>query len=112
MKSLCKCIGGSRLYNLETPQSDYDERGIFLHSNLNYILDNDFHKNIDKYTYFPGVDQFHNNKEKINGNFSEIESFVNNKDDITFNINFSSLYAGTITLTFINFSCISLQMYG
>ena len=52
-------------------------------NNLNYILDNDFHKNIDKYTYFPGVDQFHNNKEKINGNLSEIESFVNNKDDIT-----------------------------
>ena len=38
MKILCKCIGGSRLYNLETPQSDYDERGVFLHSDLNFIL--------------------------------------------------------------------------
>lgn len=35
---LCRCHGGSRLYNLDTPQSDIDERGIFLHSDPNYII--------------------------------------------------------------------------
>jgi predicted nucleotidyltransferase len=35
---LCKCHGGSRLYSLETPQSDIDERGIFLHSDPNFII--------------------------------------------------------------------------
>lgn len=35
---ICKCLGGSHLYGLNCESSDIDERGVFLHSDLNYIL--------------------------------------------------------------------------
>jgi hypothetical protein len=37
-KTLCKYAGGSTLYHLTTPESDYDERGVFMHTDPAYIL--------------------------------------------------------------------------
>lgn len=34
MKILCKLIGGSHLYGLNTPASDYDERYVFMHDDI------------------------------------------------------------------------------
>lgn len=38
MKILCSYIGGSHLYGLETPESDKDERFVFLNTEPKYIL--------------------------------------------------------------------------
>lgn len=35
---LCRLLGGSNLYNLATPESDKDERGLFMHTDPKYIL--------------------------------------------------------------------------
>lgn len=44
---VCKCFGGSHLYNLNTPQSDIDIRGIYLLDNASDIIglnsNRDFH---------------------------------------------------------------------
>lgn len=37
-KTLCKLYGGSHLYHLNTPESDLDERGVFVHLDPMYIL--------------------------------------------------------------------------
>lgn len=37
-KTLCKIYGGSHLYHLNTPESDIDERGVFMHLDPMYIL--------------------------------------------------------------------------
>jgi len=37
-KTLCTYLGGSQLYHLETPESDLDERGVFMHTDPAYIL--------------------------------------------------------------------------
>lgn len=37
-KTLCSYYGGSTLYNLTTPTSDLDERGLFMHTDSAYIL--------------------------------------------------------------------------
>lgn len=37
-KSLCLYYGGSTLYHLQTPESDLDERGVFMHVDPAYIL--------------------------------------------------------------------------
>jgi hypothetical protein len=37
-KTLCKYAGGSQLYHLTTPESDYDERGLFMNTDPAYIL--------------------------------------------------------------------------
>lgn len=37
-KSLCKIYGGSHLYHLNTPESDIDERGVFMHLDPKFIL--------------------------------------------------------------------------
>lgn len=38
MKTICKYYGGSILYGTNTPESDFDERGVFLHTDPAYIL--------------------------------------------------------------------------
>lgn len=38
MKIICEIIAGSRLYGLETPESDKDLRGVFLNTSPNSIL--------------------------------------------------------------------------
>lgn len=37
-KTLCRLYGGSTLYHLSTPESDLDERGVFVHLDPMYIL--------------------------------------------------------------------------
>lgn len=37
-KTLCKIWGGSHLYKLNTPESDIDERGVFIHLDPAYIV--------------------------------------------------------------------------
>lgn len=37
-KTLCEYLGGSQLYRLETPESDVDERGVFMNTDAAYIL--------------------------------------------------------------------------
>lgn len=37
-KTLCTYFGGSTLYHLMTPESDLDERGVFMHTDPAYIL--------------------------------------------------------------------------
>jgi predicted nucleotidyltransferase len=53
-KVICRGVGGSRAYGLETPTSDTDWRGIFLNVELKYIL------GLDKYEhqeYIKGEDE-------------------------------------------------------
>ena len=38
MKIICNLIAGSRLYGLETPESDYDYRGIFINTDYKKII--------------------------------------------------------------------------
>ena len=38
MKFLCKLVGGSRLYNLALPNSDFDYRGVFVNTSLEHVL--------------------------------------------------------------------------
>lgn len=47
MKIICRCVGGSRMYGLETPDSDEDFRGIFLNTNLGTILGLDRYEHQD-----------------------------------------------------------------
>ena len=35
---LCEYLGGSQLYHLNTPESDVDERGVFMHTDPAYVL--------------------------------------------------------------------------
>lgn len=35
---LCKALGGSRAYGLDTPTSDLDVRGVFLNTDMSYVL--------------------------------------------------------------------------
>jgi hypothetical protein len=35
---ICKCVAGSKMYGLDTPESDTDIRGIFLNRDLNTII--------------------------------------------------------------------------
>jgi predicted nucleotidyltransferase len=44
-KVIVRMLGGSRAYGLENPESDYDYRGVFLNTDLNYIL------GLDKYEH-------------------------------------------------------------
>jgi predicted nucleotidyltransferase len=37
-KTLCKILGGSHLYHLNTPESDIDERGVFMHLDPKFIV--------------------------------------------------------------------------
>lgn len=37
-KTLCSYYGGSTLYHLMTPESDLDERGVFMHTDVAYVL--------------------------------------------------------------------------
>lgn len=38
IKVLCKCLGGSHLYGLNTPESDEDIRGVYLDTNIGNII--------------------------------------------------------------------------
>lgn len=38
MKLICKYLGGSRCYGLETESSDYDYRGVFIHTEVSKII--------------------------------------------------------------------------
>lgn len=38
MKMLCKFYGGSHAYGLNTPESDLDERGVFMNTELPYLI--------------------------------------------------------------------------
>jgi predicted nucleotidyltransferase len=38
MKIICEIVAGSRLYGIETPESDNDIRGVFLNTSFNLIL--------------------------------------------------------------------------
>lgn len=38
MKEICRVVAGSRLYGLDTPESDTDTRGVFLNTEPNHIL--------------------------------------------------------------------------
>lgn len=38
IKLMCRLAGGSQLYGLETPQSDFDERGVFVNTDAATIL--------------------------------------------------------------------------
>lgn len=37
MKTLCKHVGGSHLYGMNTPESDLDERGVFMNTDPLYV---------------------------------------------------------------------------
>lgn len=37
-KVLCEYLGGSQLFHLNTPESDVDERGVFMNTNAAYVL--------------------------------------------------------------------------
>lgn len=37
MKTLCKYVGGSHLYGMNTPESDIDERGVFMNTDPLYV---------------------------------------------------------------------------
>jgi predicted nucleotidyltransferase len=38
MQTICKCLGGSHSYGLNTPESDVDVRGVFLNTDYKHIL--------------------------------------------------------------------------
>ena len=38
MKTLCKYLGGSHLYGMNTPESDVDERGVFMNTDPLYVF--------------------------------------------------------------------------
>lgn len=38
MQTICKMLGGSHSYGLQTPSSDIDHRGVYLHTNPDHIL--------------------------------------------------------------------------
>jgi hypothetical protein len=48
MKLICEIIAGSRLYGLDTPESDRDIRGVFLNTSANLILGLDHIEHIRK----------------------------------------------------------------
>lgn len=48
MKILAKLAGGSHAYGLETPQSDYDERYVFMHDNIADIIGMGKNQFVDK----------------------------------------------------------------
>lgn len=54
---LSKCIGGSRMYKLDTPESDWDKRGVFVNTELSKIigLDTDKFDTIDRKGEFDEV---------------------------------------------------------
>jgi hypothetical protein len=47
-KKLCQFNGGSHLYHLNTPASDIDERGVFMHTEARFILGTDRFEEIRK----------------------------------------------------------------
>lgn len=48
MKTICKMLGGSHAYGLNTSASDEDLRGVWLHSEPRYIIGLDRYEHIDK----------------------------------------------------------------
>lgn len=48
MKTLCKLHGGSKLYGLDTPESDLDERGVFLNTEIRHLVGLDKFEHLDK----------------------------------------------------------------
>lgn len=51
MKTLCKCLGGSNMYGLATPESDEDIRGVYMSTDIGEILGldkNDFQERKDE----------------------------------------------------------------
>jgi predicted nucleotidyltransferase len=55
MKVICKVTGGSRMYGLQTPESDTDIRGVFLNTDPAIInlawLEYDFKNRIRNFTF-------------------------------------------------------------
>ena len=47
-KYICKMLGGSHAYGLNTPNSDLDYRGVFLHTEPRYIIGLDRFEHLDK----------------------------------------------------------------
>lgn len=43
MQIVCKCLGGSHSYGLNTPESDVDVRGVFLNTDFKHILSLESH---------------------------------------------------------------------
>jgi len=57
MKILCSYLGGSHSYGLATPESDKDERGLFIHTEISKIIGLERHEHQSKQT--DGEDSFY-----------------------------------------------------
>lgn len=63
MKTLCKYLGGSHLYGMNTPVSDVDERGVFMNTDPLYVygfhrLDNQVNQTAEKDVVMHELTQF------------------------------------------------------
>lgn len=63
MKTLCKYLGGSHLYGMNTPASDVDERGVFMNTDPLYVygyhrLDNQVNQTSEKDVVMHELTQF------------------------------------------------------
>jgi hypothetical protein len=63
MKTLCKYLGGSHLYGMNTPASDVDERGVFMNTDPLYVygyhrLDNQVNQTSEKDVVMHELSQF------------------------------------------------------
>jgi predicted nucleotidyltransferase len=63
MKTLCKYLGGSHLYGMETPASDVDERGVFMNTDPLYVygfhrLDNQVNQTAEEDVVMHELTQF------------------------------------------------------
>lgn len=63
MKTLCKYLGGSHLYGMNTPESDIDERGVFMNTDPLYVygfhrLDNEVKQTAEQDVVMHELTQF------------------------------------------------------
>ncbi len=100
MNFVCKYLGGSHLYNLNTESSDIDSRGIFLHTDIKYII------GMDKFEHFQNIENGADEKYKefrhymsllrksnseavealFNKNFTEISPLFKKVQDLKFEL--------------------------
>ena len=76
-KTLCSYYGGSTLYHLMTPESDLDERGVFMHTDVAYILgtkrfDEDRKQDVDTDRVFKELSHFGSLVRKSNSEAMEV----------------------------------------
>ena len=88
MKIICKILAGSRLYGLDTPDSDVDVRGVFLNTNYKEILGLDkneiFKKEDEKDTFYFEFLHFMKSLRKTNTQSLEIlfsENFLESSEE-------------------------------